>query len=157
MLSKKKKIFILVGMVALLVVTGCLNIFLNKKATTPGNNTVTYASFFDSYRADRTTTREQTILTLDAIITNPASSEEAIRNAENAKQQIADNMETELVLEGLIKALGFQDAVVTNSTDYINVIVKAASLEETQSTQILEIVVSETAKDPIYVRIIPVE
>ena len=33
MLSKKKKLFILFGMVALLVVTGCLNLFLTKNVS----------------------------------------------------------------------------------------------------------------------------
>ena len=34
MLSKKSKIFVLVGMLALLVVTGYLNIYLNNRADT---------------------------------------------------------------------------------------------------------------------------
>jgi len=156
MISKKKKIVILAGMLALLVVTGCLNVFLNKN-TTAGNTTLEYASFFDSYRADRIATREQTLLTLDAIIENSSSSQEAIKNAEASKKQITDNMEMELVLEGLIKALGFNDAVVTNSTDYINIIVKANVLDDAEVAQILDIIVSETNKKASNVRIIPVE
>jgi len=156
MLSKRKKVFILIGMLALLVATGCLNVFLNKNTTT-GNATLEYASFFDSYRNDRTTTREQTLLTLDAIINNSASSSDAIKNAEQSKKQITENMETELVLEGLIKALGFNDAVVTNSTEYINVIVQSTSLDDAQVAQILDVIVSETDKTATNVRIIPVE
>lgn len=159
MLSKKKKVFILIGMVALLVVTGCLNIFLNKNSDPldPIGGSLNNASFFDTFRADRTSTREQTVLYLDAIIENPSSTAEAKADAEASKKTLTDNMEMELVIEGLIKALGFADAVVTNSTENINIIVKSTELNDTQVAQILDIIVTETDKAATNVRIIPVE
>lgn len=158
MLSKKKKIFVLVGMVALLVVTGCLNIFLNNKAEQANANegNVTYASFFAAHRAERESTRSATMLYLDAIIQNEASSEEAVRDAESQKLAITKSMETELVLESLIKALGFEDAVVTGSTNNINVIVKSADMTEAQAAQILDIIVRETDKTATNVRVVPI-
>ena len=155
MISKKKKIIVLVGMIALLVVAGGLNIFLNlynKGGDSPvsGNN-------FETYRIDRKTTREQTILYLDAIIANEASSAEAIADAEANKLELTKNMEVELVLEGLIKSLGFEDAVVTNSTENVNVIVKAKELTSEQAAQILDVVLTETKKEATNVNIIPVE
>lgn len=161
MLSKKKKIFILCGMLVLLVVTGVLNIVLNGNAISAGGsgdtNVNSSMSFFDTYRSDRVETREQTILYLDAIISNSASDSEAVEQAKQSKLELTQNMELELVLEGLIKALGFDDVVVTNSTESINVIVKAAELTEEQATQITEIIVTETNKTAFDVRIIPVE
>lgn len=160
MLSKKKKIIVLVGMVALLVLAGCLNIFLNilpGKGDTPTDGNVTYGNFFATYRTDRQTTRDQTILYLDAIINNEASSEDAVANAEASKLALTQNMELELVLEGLIKSLGFDDAVVTNSTENVNIIVKAKELTSEQAAQILEVVQTETKKEANNVRIIPVE
>ncbi len=158
MLSKKKKIFILVGMVALLVVTGCLNIFLNNKATRANaSDNVTYGNFFTTYRTDRQATRDQTILYLDAIINNEASTEEAVKNAESQKLALTKNMDLELVLEGLIKALGFEDAIVTASTENINIIIKSDELTEAEVAQVLDIVVSETDKTALDVRILPVE
>ncbi len=159
MISKKKKIIVLVGMIALLVVAGGLNIFLNlynKGGDSPvsGNN---YGNFFETYRIDRKTTREQTILYLDAIIANEASSAEAIADAEANKLELTKNMEVELVLEGLIKSLGFEDAVVTNSTENVNVIVKAKELTSEQAAQILDVVLTETKKEATNVNIIPVE
>ena len=68
MISKKKKIIVLVGMIALLVVAGGLNIFLNlynKGGDSPVSGN-TYGNFFETYRVDRQTTRDQTILYLDA-------------------------------------------------------------------------------------------
>ncbi|MCH5164153.1 MAG: SpoIIIAH-like family protein [Clostridiales bacterium] len=165
MLSKKKKVFILCGMLALLIVTGVLNIVLNGNAISAnsgnsgdgGNNNLSSASFFDTYRSDRIATREQTILYLDAIINNADSDSAAVESARQSKLELTQNMELELVLEGLIKALGFDDVVVTNSTESINVIVKAAELDEVQVTQITEIIVTETNKTSFDVRIIPVE
>ena len=162
MLSKKKKVFILCGMLALLIVTGVLNIVLNGKAlsaNTGGTNdgAQSSASFFDTYRADRVATREQTILYLDAIIDNADSDSEAVENARQSKLELTQNMELELVLEGLIKALGFTDVVVTNSTESVNVIVKATELTEDQVTQITEVIVTEANKTSFDVRIIPVE
>ena len=51
-MSKKKKIFILISMVALLLVTGYLNIALNKKDSDLEASSST-ANFFTSCRADK--------------------------------------------------------------------------------------------------------
>ncbi|MEG1609528.1 MAG: SpoIIIAH-like family protein, partial [Clostridia bacterium] len=53
-------------------------------------------------------------------------------------------METELVLENLIKAKGISDAVVSLSTKNVNVIVKNNPEILKQSNDILSIVVGET-------------
>ena len=158
MLGKKGKIFVLAGMIALLVVTGVLNIYLNKSAqkANAGTDTVTSADFFAAYRTDRTETRNQTIMYLDAIIKDEASSEEAVKKAEDDKLALTSAMDTELVLEGLIKAAGFDDAVVTSSTENVNII-KSASLTSEQVAKVLEIVTAETGKTASNVRIIPVE
>ena len=159
MLGKKSKIFVLVGMVALLVVTGVLNIVLNKKAESASvsANEMTSASFFDTYRSDRAETRAETVMYLDAIISDELSSAEAVSEAENDKLALTSAMELELVLEGLIKAAGFEDAVVTSTSENMNVILKTAELTEEQVTKVLEIISSETGRKPASVRIIPVE
>lgn len=61
------------------------------------------------------------------------------------------------MLEGLIKAAGFEDAVVTSSTENVNIIIKSASLTSEQVAKVLEIVTAETGKTASNVRIIPVE
>ena len=157
MTGKKKKIVILTVMVALLVLTGVLNIVLNN---TVGNATNvsgenTYVDFFTSYRDYRTESREQSLLYYDEIIASESSSAEAKAEAENAKMELTERMETELVLEGLIRSLGFEDAIVTNTTENLNVIVKCDELTGTQMTQIKEIVVSETGVSTLNLRIIP--
>ena len=64
-------------------------------------------------------------------------------------------METELVLEGLIKAKGFKDCVVTMSTENVNVVVMDEELTLEESAQILDIIVSETDYTAPNVVIIP--
>ena len=59
MLKKKTKIFILIAMVLLLGVTGYLNVALNNNATTPTSGAITTANYFDTYRTDRQSTRDQ--------------------------------------------------------------------------------------------------
>ncbi len=159
MLGKKSKIFVLVGMVALLVVTGVLNIVLNKTAndTKASANELLNADFFETYRSDRTETRAETVMYLDAIIADEASSADAVSEAEGEKLALTAAMELELVLEGLIKAAGFADAVVTSTSENVNVIIKTPELTEEQVTKVLEIITSETGKTAASVRIIPIE
>ena len=79
------------------------------------------------------------------------------QKAEDDKLALTSAMDTELVLEGLIKAAGFEDAVVTSSTENVNIIIKSASLTSEQVAKVLEIVTAETGKTASNVRIIPVE
>src|SRR5574344_1087901 len=121
-MSKKKKIIILATMFVLLVVTGYLNIVLNKGTVqTNGDNVVT-GNFFTTYRTDRQTTTNEEIAYYDAIIASATSSSEAKTSAETKKQEFVGNMEMELITDGLIKAKGFEDVVVTSSNNYLNVV-----------------------------------
>ena len=63
-MSKKKKIIVLVSMVALLVLTGCLNYFLNrpKSSEADSNGTTMYTDYFTSSRNDREQARNQTVM-----------------------------------------------------------------------------------------------
>jgi len=145
MLTKKKKIIVLCGMVALLVVTGVLNIVLGQaNAAPPPPVDSGYQSLFHTYRVDRQATRNQTMLFLDSIIANEASSAEAIRDAEQQRMELVLRMEKELTLEGLIQAVGFEDAFITMATTNINVIVRADALTEDEMTSIFNIIVEET-------------
>lgn len=157
MATKKKKILILSVMVALLVVTGFLNITLNNSAIVQPTNAVTAESFFVTYRTDRSSTRSQEILYYDAIISSASATSEAKQVAENKKADLIKLMESELVLEGLIKSKGFEDAIVTMTTQNVNVIVKDKTLENSEVAQIVQIVQESTGKDIDNIKIIPVE
>ena len=68
MLSKKKKVFILLGMVALLVVTGCLNMFLSRSEENVQTTNISSASLLTSYRASKLETRNSMLELYDSII-----------------------------------------------------------------------------------------
>lgn len=158
MLSKKKKIIILATMALLLVVTGYLNVVLNKGTTvTNANAQVTNTSFFSSYRVDRESTRNSEIAYYDAIIASENSSLEAKNSAETKKQELIAKMETELVTEGLIKAKGFEDVIVTNSSTSVNVVVKSAELTSAQVAQITSIIKEQTGMSLDCIKITPVK
>lgn len=158
MLSKKSKIFVLVGMLALLVVTGYLNVYLNStNANKDKSVTAQNSDFFTTYRTDRASTRNQTILYLDSIIGNELSSSSAVAEAEKNKLALAGAMETELSIEGTIKSMGFDDVVVSSSNNYYNVMIKAKELTSDDVAKVLEIVTTQTGTIAKYVRIIPVE
>lgn len=158
-MKKKTKIFILVGMVLLLGVTGYLNIALNNKVTQTSGSEVTSANYFSTYREDRQSTRDQELLYYDAIITSESSSAEAIQNAETKKLALVAQMESELVIEGLIKAKGFSDCIVTNIDPNVKIVVKCneATLTANEVAQIVSIVKEQTKVDIDNIQITPVE
>lgn len=157
MLGKKSKVFVMIGMLALLTVTGVLNVVLNNSAQAASTDTLTSSDFFVTYRSDRTQTRNETVLYLDAIIKSSESTEAEKSQATAQKLALTEAMEKELRVEGLIKAAGFEDAVVTTTGQNVNVIIKSGTLTDEQANMVLAIVVDETGKSANTVRIIPIE
>lgn len=157
-MKKRTKIIILSAMVLLLGVTGYLNVALNNSLSSKddGDSTTT-SSYFAAYRNDRESTRDQEMLYYDAIIANETSTEEAIAAAEEARLSLVTQMEKELVVEGLIKAKGFEDCVVTISSDNVNAVVKADALTSAEANQILAIIQEQLGTNIENVKIIPVE
>lgn len=159
MLKKKTKIIILTAMVLLLGVTGYLNIALNNKVQQTGSNVVTSANYFVTYREDRQATRDQELLYYDAIISSDSSSEDAKKDAEFKKMAIVEQMESELVIEGLIKSKGFEDCIVTKLNPNVKVVVKCAeaTLTSAEVAQIVLVVKEQTNVGIDNIQITPVE
>lgn len=155
-MSKKKKIFILSIMTILLIATGYLNIALNNSVVSTSGEVTTNESFFTTYKADRTNTRDQELLYLDAIIASETTTSEARSLAEDKKVALIQSMEQELVMEGLIKAKGFEDVIVTNSSSNINVIIKSPELKATEVAQIVNVITTQTGKSIDNIKIIPI-
>ena len=159
-MSKGKKIALIVSMVVVLVVAAVVNVTLltNNKGDTPNGDAI-QTSFFESSRLDRQTTRDYEIAELNTILAMEGDEyAEARQNALIRKQQIINAMETELLLETLLKAQGFNDVLVTvNSTlDNVSVIVDADELTRADTVRIYNIVATEAAVTPDYVKILPV-
>ncbi len=157
-LSKKKKIIILSAMVALLLVTGYVNVALNSSLTskvTETNASTVTANFYTNYRNERESTRTQEIQFYDSIIASATSSEEAKDEAEQNKLALITQMEKELVTEGIIRGKGFDDAIVTSSAQNVNVFVKSAELTSVEVAQITSIVTEQLSVEIDRIIIIP--
>lgn len=157
-MKKRTKIIIIAVMVILLGVTGYLNVMLNNSVSKVNQSTTTSSSsYFSTYRTTRESTRDQEMLYFDAIIASETSSEEAIKNAENAKLDLIKLMEKELAVEGLIKAKGFSDCIVTISDTNINAVVKAKELTSIQVAQIVAVIQSQLSAGIENIKILSVE
>ena len=159
MLSKKKKIFIVAGFCVLLALTGVLNLVINRSISDDviKTNTTTTANFFQTYREDRVDARNEEMLYLDAIIASSSSSAEAKQSAEEKKAEILATIESELTLESLIKAKGFDDVIVTTAASNINVVVQSAELTSTEVAQIVDVIQNQTDYTLDNIKIIPLE
>ena len=155
-MKKRTKIIILSAMILLLGVTAYLNIVLNSSINNSDPVTET-ANYFQTYRSDRESMRDQEMLYYDSIIASDTSTEEAISKAEEARLSLVAQMEKELVVEGLIKAKGFEDCVITISDNNVNAVVKAASLTSDQVAQIVSVIQTELQTNMANSKIIPVE
>ena len=141
MSPKAKKVLVLSCFCGLLLITGGVNIYLNNNASSQATATVqTSANFFSNYRTDRTDTRNQEILYLDAIIASEATSAEAKASAEAERLNLVSSMEMTMTIENLIKAKGFDDVVVSTSSGNISVIVETAGLTTNEVAQIVDVV-----------------
>ena len=94
---------------------------------------------------------------LEAIISSTTSSADAISKAEAEKIKIVTAMESELTIEGLIKAKGFEDVIISDLNNSITVMVKSAELTKSEVAQIVEVVQTQTNYDLENIKIIPVE
>ena len=113
------------------------------------------SSFFRDYRFERKQERNKEIEYINSVLNNPASDPEMIREAQSQLLEITSNMETELAIENLIKAKGFNDAIVIIHKDNVNVIIDKAELVPEEVAMILDIVKRETEKDIDNIKIIP--
>ena len=159
-MTKRKKIIVLTSMVALLVITGILNVVLNSNLiqTNSSNTEYSSASFFSTYRTDRTNTRNEAIEYYKDLISNTELTNETKLEYEAKIDALISAMSTELSMETMIKSKGFSEALVSYSDTYINVIVKSAELNENEVAQIVEVVQSQSDnRDIDFIKIIPVE
>ena len=156
----KKKIIVLVSLVVLLAGVACLNYFLTvQKAKSNAQNTEASSSttptFFSTYRDDRKATRSQEILYLEEIMASATSDETTVSNAEKMYLDLVGTMETEATLEGLIKAYGFDDCIVTISDNNVNVVIKDSELTLEETSQVLNIITEQTEYTAADVVVIP--
>ena len=146
-MSNKKKIILMTSLVLLLAATAVFNfVFANSSKVTSAEDGVTTANYFTTYRAERTTTRNEEIVQLDSVIALYEAGDEKYEEATEMKMEIVAAMEKELVLENMVKSLGFSDAVVSVSSDSdnVNVFINSAELNYDTALSIYSMMKNET-------------
>ncbi|MBO4251497.1 MAG: SpoIIIAH-like family protein [Clostridia bacterium] len=159
-MAKKKKIIILSCMVALLAVTAVFNYAFTgtTKSATIQTSSANAAGYFAQYRAERLTNRNEEMLQLDSVIQAAEVGSEEYLSALSMKTDLTANTEKEMLLETLIKAYGFEDAVVVIGldSDNVNVIAKSENLTSDDAIAIYTIIAEEASVSPENVKIIPI-
>lgn len=145
-MSNKKKVIIMSSLVALLGATAVFNFVLANTSEDVATDGVTTANYFTTYRAERTTTRNEELVQLDSVIALYEEGDEKYEAATEMKMEIVAAMEQELVLENMVKSLGFSDAVVSVSTesDNVNVFINSAELNYDTALSIYNMMKNET-------------
>ena len=157
-MTKTKKIIILSCLIALLAVTAVFNFVLTNENTPATDALSSSANYFSQYRSERITTRNEELLQLDTIIASAEANSTERSEALSMKIELTEITEKELLLESLIKAYGFEDAVVVIGleSDNVNVIAKSAELTTDDAVLIYSIVSEEVNISPENVKIIPI-
>ncbi len=111
------------------------------------------ASFFSEYRIEREKNRSKEVEMWQDII-NSEKTEENFKNmAQQELVKIVALTEQEMIIENLIVARGFNDALVFLTDDSATVIVEAKELTSSNIAQIQDIVVRKTKLDPKNIKI----
>lgn len=111
------------------------------------------SSFFSEYRLERDKNRSKEVEMWQEIINN-GSAEETFKNmAQQELVKIVALTEKEMIIENLIIARGFNDALVFLAEDSATIIVDAKELTPANVAQIQDIVVRKTKLDPSNIKI----
>lgn len=145
-MTTKKKIIAMTSLVLLLGVTAAANFIFAGSNIGESEEGVTTANYFQTYRAERTTTRSESLVQLDSVIALYEVGDEKYEEATDMKMELVAAMEKELVLENMVKSLGFSDAVVSVSTESenVNVFINSAELNYDTALSIYNMMKNET-------------
>lgn len=157
-MTKKKKIIIMSSLVLLLAVTAVLNVLLVSGKNTANADIVQTSNYFSTYRAERTSKRNEELLQIDSVIELYEAGSEKYEEAVDMKLKIVGIMENELLIETMIKSLGFSEAVVSigMDSDNVNVFVNTDELDKNTAFSIFNLLRNEMGIDPTNIIIMPV-
>ena len=108
----------------------------------------------DTARQNRTTAREEALSIIQEVLDSAQASAEDKAQATQKATAIAENVLRESNIENLILAKGFTDSVVYIDGERCSVVVKADNLQQQESLQILQIVVSQSSVKADQVQIV---
>ncbi|NLA04607.1 MAG: SpoIIIAH-like family protein [Firmicutes bacterium] len=110
------------------------------EAAVDGEDKESGNTFFAGYRLQRDRVRDQSLEMLETLLENPNAGAEAKAEAEQLLLEIVRMREQELLVESMIKAQGYEDAVFFYHEEIATVMVKEKDLDEKSFIQITETV-----------------
>lgn len=122
---------------------------VDNTATEPEDN-----AYFTNAQINRQRSRDEALETLQVVIDSSESMPDVKDEALNRMITIASEIETEAIVEEMIKAKGFEDCLAVMTGENINVIVKTPGLLTGEVAQITEIVMQETGFSPENITIV---
>ncbi len=146
-MANKKTIIGMAALVGVLAVTSVCNFVLAQSdAEVNADGNMTSSNYFETYRAERTATRSEELIQLDSVIALYEEGETKYEEATQMKMDIVEAMEQELVIENMVRSLGFSDAVVSVSveSDNVNVFINASELNYDTALSIYTMLKNET-------------
>ncbi len=111
-------------------------------------------TYFVSAQLNRQRSRDEALETLQVVIDSSESMPDVKDEALERMINIASDIETEAIVEEMIKAKGFEECIAVISGGNINVIVKSPGLLTNEVAQITEIVTEETGFLPENIKIV---
>ncbi len=114
------------------------------------------SDYFETAKKEREDARKEAGETIEETLKSSNLSEEDKKSALAKLEQIAARIENESSMETLLKAKGFEKAVVVMGDSGVSVVVKSNGLTSAQTLQIQDIVTSQTKTPLSDIKIIPV-
>lgn len=111
--------------------------------------------FFVEYRLERDKVRGKQLELLKKIVEDPNSVAETRQEAQQKIIQITNYLEQELQLENLIKAKGFQDAVIFIQPQSVTAVVNQKEFTREEIAQIADLLITVTGQSIENIYIIP--
>lgn len=123
-----------------------------EKVSTPviDNNTAAQmaknleSDFFIDYKLERDRLRSQEADYLRELINNPNAGIESKEKAQQDLIALSQKVEKEMIVENLIKAKGFEDAVIFFSDEFVNIVIKTNGLLPKDVAQVTDVVTKTT-------------
>ncbi len=110
--------------------------------TSSDNNQIVESNsdFFIGYKLERDTRRSQQVENYFSIMSDPNATSEAIANAKEQIDYLTTLEDSEVMLEEMIKAEGFEEVVVMAKENQADVIVQTQDLNNEQVVKIINLV-----------------
>src|SRR5690606_37991974 len=105
------------------------------------------SNYYIEQRLSRDKLRANLIDRLNEIVNNDNTSDEMRNEAQKKIMDIGEVSQKELLIEGLVKAKGFDDVLVFLTEENARIVVSADELTEQDIAKILEVVITETGLD----------